>query len=268
MIVGVLYVGLAIGICSDNRLVVLSRRELAAFFCSPIAYIILFAFAVSAWGYFHFFIQSLQNAQDRRVPLSEPIVSFYILSLVPVFAMMFIVPTLTMRLLSEEKRTGTMEVLLTAPVGEINIVMSKFLAALIFFLIMWVPWGLMLVALRLENNNPLDYRPLLSFFLALLCSGASFLSMGLFFSSLTRSQIVAAILTFVGMVAMLGAYLLSGQLVESSAWRPVLSYVSFVELWATALQGQLAIKDLLFPISATVFWLFLTFKVLEARKWS
>ena len=90
----------------------------------------------------------------------------------------FLVPALTMRLLSEEKRTGTLEVLLTAPVNEAAVVLSKFLACWLFFMLCWVPTGLYLIALRVEGGQPFDYRPLLSFYLAVGASGAAFIAIG------------------------------------------------------------------------------------------
>jgi ABC-type transport system involved in multi-copper enzyme maturation permease subunit len=187
---------------------------------------------------------------------------------VPVVSVIIVVPVLTMRLLSEERRTGTLEVLLTAPVDEPAVVLSKFIAAWVFFMALWVPWGLFLVALRWEGGQPFDWRPLLSFFIGLACSGASFLSMGLFFSSLTRNQIASAVLTFMGMMLLVSLFFIIRMLPAASDWRTLATHVSFINLWQSTLEGKLVPRDLLFPLSATVFWLFLTVKVLEARKWS
>jgi ABC-2 type transport system permease protein len=177
-----------------------------------------------------------------------------------------------MRLLSEEQRTGTLEVLLTAPVDEGPIVLSKFLAAFIFFMMIWLPWGLFLVALRVEGGQPFEYHPLLTFFIALACSGAGFLSMGLFFSSLTRNQIAAAILTFMGMVVLTGFFfgkeILRNRAGGSdSVWVSVLQHMSWIDLWWTSMEGMLAPRMLIFHVSAALFWLFLGVKVLESRKW-
>src|SRR5205807_651435 len=116
----------------------------------------------------------------------EPIVRRYIVDLIPVIAQMFVVPVLTMRLLSEEKRTGTLEMVLTVPVNELTITLSKFLAAWIFYLLTWLPTFLFLVALRAMGEKEFDYRPLLSFNFAVMATGAGFIAMGLFFSSITR----------------------------------------------------------------------------------
>jgi ABC-type transport system involved in multi-copper enzyme maturation permease subunit len=200
-------------------------------------------------------------------PMVEPIILQYVFSLLPVFVLVLLVPLLTMRLLSEEKRSGTLEVLLTAPVDDMWVVLSKFFAALVFFMLIWAPWGLFLVALRVGVGQPFDYRPLLSFSIGLICSGAGFLSMGLFCSALTRNQIIAYVLTVAGMIILLAIFFINQELPETSGWRPVLTSASFVDQWMNTLQGKLSVRDVFFPLSSAVFWLFLTVKVMEARKW-
>lgn len=269
--VGALYGLAALGLASDNRLVVLTRRELSAIFYSPIAYIVLLAMSII--GYFRYFefVSTLEYAARERQLVLEPIVSRYLLSLVPVIAVLFVVPVLTMRSFSEERRTGTLEVLFTAPVDEVSVVLSKFFAALIYFLVLWLPWGLYLVALRAASGQSFDYRPLMGFYLVQVVTGAGFLSMGLFFSSLTRNQIVAAALAFAGMVFMFAFYIL-GQLVDvgqiSLDWGPVFQRLSFVDFWQETFRGRLSLRSVLLHLSLAVFWLTLTVKVLEARRWA
>jgi ABC-type transport system involved in multi-copper enzyme maturation permease subunit len=277
MSAGLLYMAISVGMWSDSRLMVLTRREMAAFFFSPLAYIVLFGIIVVAWMVFLRFVNSYLwlyepiAGRSQVVQRLEPILTNYIVDLTPVMCATFIVPVLTMRLLSEEQRTGTMEVMLTAPLDEITVVMSKFLAAFVFFMLLWLPFGLNLVALRVEGGNEFDYRPILSFFIALACSGAGFLSMGLFFSSLTRNQLTAAVLTFVGMLFLLFVFLLKfvfgDEGGQTNVWTMILNHVSYIDLWYKSLKGQLPLRDLIFHLSAAVFWLFLTVKVLESRKW-
>jgi ABC-type transport system involved in multi-copper enzyme maturation permease subunit len=263
------YAGLAVGIASDHQLAAMTRRELAAFFFSPIAYIVLAGFIFLGMIQFYIFVKALAGPRSGLAgnPVAEPIVARYVVSLFPVIGAMIAVPLVTMRLLSEEKRTGTLEVLLTAPVTEGAVVLSKFLAALVFFILLWVPWGLFLIALRVGGEQPFEYRPLLSFFLCLMCWGAGFLAMGLFCSSLTRNQIIAFLLGFIGMMILLGFYIISLYVPEESAWKTVLAYASFVDAWGSTLQGKLSVRDILFPVSSAVLWLFATVRVMEARKW-
>jgi ABC-type transport system involved in multi-copper enzyme maturation permease subunit len=266
MAVGLLYLAFAVGICSDARYVVMVRRELSAYFYSPIAYLVLFGMTVIGWWTYATFSSLLIEFMERSRPIPEPIVFNFIVDFYPVMSLLFVVPALTMRLLSEERRTGTLEVMLTAPVDERTVVLSKFTAALVFFLFLWIPWGLFLIALRVEGGQPFDYRPLLSFSVILVCTSAALLSMGLFFSSLTRNQIVAAVLSFMGMMLMLGLYFVQNQV--GPTWQTVFAQLSFVDQWIQSLRGKLYLRSVIAQLSITVFWLFLTVKALEARKWS
>lgn len=269
---GALYAVFGASFFLENRFVVLTRRELAAFFYSPIAYIVLLGLTLVGCWYFAQFIWTLRTAALDNQSLIEPIISYYLLDIWPIICVIFIVPVLTMRLMSEELRTGTMEVLFTAPLGEVPVVLSKFTAALIFYLLLWLPWGLFLIALRVGNGEPFEYRPLLGFYIMLACTGANFLAMGLFFSSLTRNQIIAAVATFGGMLFLTSLFFIKrslqgGQTPVSSAWVPVLTHVNFIDVWWQSLEGKLPLQGLLFQVSSAVFWLFLTLKVLESRKW-
>jgi ABC-2 type transport system permease protein len=272
IVAGIIYLLSSIGFASENRLVVMTRRELTAFFVSPIAYMVMAGFTVIfAWNY-RIFLRELAEGTEFNRPLEEPIVQNYIVSFFPVIAVLFAVPLLTMRLLSEERRTGTYEVLVTAPVSEYLVVLSKFFAALMFFMFLFVPWLLFLVSLRLEGGEAFDYRPLLTFFLALLASAAGFIAMGLFFSSFPRNQIIAAALTFMGMVILVGLFFLNRELKPGEGFggavKPVVRTMSFVNMWIEAGLGKLWLRDVVYHLSAAVLWLFLSIKVLEARKWT
>jgi ABC-type transport system involved in multi-copper enzyme maturation permease subunit len=265
---GLLYAAVSAGLCSDNTFITLTRRELLAFFYSPVAYFVLIAMTVVAWIYFFFFL--IRSAQGGGELFSPMVVSAYVFDWGSIFCLVLIVPLLTMRLLSEERRSGTLEVLLTAPVNETTIVLSKFTAALIFFLMTWLPWPLFLLALRIENGQPFDGSPLISFLIAQALLGAAYLSMGLFFSSLTGNQIVSAILTAVGMifwVVLALAQWVIGRRSTGAGWATALDHVSFVRLWDDSLRGAISPRSVLFFLSVTVFFLFLTVKVLESRKW-
>jgi hypothetical protein len=267
--VGALYMLVSVGLWSDRPVVVLTRRELAAFFYSPMAYFVLLGFSFIAWIQLWFFVESLlPNPMGRRSPVIEPIVRDYVGSWLPIFANLLLVPVLTMRLLSEERRSGTLEVLLTAPVDETQVVLSKYFAAVIMYVVAWVPFGLFLTAIPLGGGPPFDYRPLLSFFVGLLVTGAGFVGMGLFFSSLTRNQIAAVILTFAGMIALTAVQVARNFVTPEGGWDSTLTHLSYLEVWTTTLEGKVVLRNLLFYASMAIFWPFLTVKVLEARKWT
>ncbi len=262
-----LHFALSLGICSDHPFIVLTRRELASFFFSPIAYLVLFGSTVVAGILFYLVIASIFLDAVRGETIFEPIVYFYLGNAIPVIIQMIVVPVLTMRLLSEEKRSGLMEMLLTAPVNESSVVMSKFLAVWIFWLLTWLPYFLFLVGLRVAGGEEFDYRPLLSFALALAATGGGFMAMGLFFSSITQNQIIAAVLTFVGMMVHLSLFMFQGVFDPGSVWREIFTYASFFDLWRMYLQGNFAPRFLVFHVATMVFFLYLSVKVLEARKW-
>jgi hypothetical protein len=268
VLVGVLYMLVSAGLWSDRPLAVLTRRELGAFFYSPIAYFVLLGVGFIAWVQLWLFIQMLlPDAFGERNIVLEPIVRRYVGFWLPIFVNVLIVPVLTMRLLSEERRSGTLEVLMTAPVGETQVVLSKFFAALIMYLVAWLPFGMFLLALPLGGAEPFDYRPLLSFFVALLVTGAGFIGLGLFFSSLTRNQIAAVVLTFAGMLFLTAVGPAVEFMPRDSNWRVLLNHLSYLRAWGDTLDGKLIPRDLLFYACMAVLWPFLTVKVLEARKW-
>jgi ABC-type transport system involved in multi-copper enzyme maturation permease subunit len=269
---GLLYAFTALLIVSDNRFVVMTRRELAAYFYSPIFYMVLIFFAVGHWvGFSGTLIRLLDERVQMMGGVREPIIYYFVYGLAPVFLYVFGIPVLTMRLLSEEKRSGTIEVLLTSPVDETTIVMSKFFAAFIVCMLTWLPMLLLFVGLRINGNAPFDIRPLFSFGIALALTSAAGVGVGVLFSCLTKNQITAAVLTFVFMLAWTMVHILRDSIAslskEKTIWTDIFLHVSYLDLWVETLQGKLVPRSVLFPSSLAIFSLFLSVKVLEARKW-
>jgi ABC-2 type transport system permease protein len=257
----------------EEQIVVMTRRELASFFYSPIAYLVLLALTADGWiCLYSFVVNAVRVTESQGAVLFEPVITHYFFGLFPIVAVLVVVPLLTMRSFSEERRTGTLELLLTAPVSEWMVVLSKFLATLALFMLLWVPWLVFLLTVRVEGRpEEFALTPLLSFLIGLVCMGANFVGMGIFFSCITRNQIIAAVLAFTGMFFLLFIYIGHWMLQDSSAgnpWIPVLEHLSFVDLWLRTTQGKLQPQFLVYHLSAAFFWLFLTVKVLEARKWS
>jgi ABC-2 type transport system permease protein len=266
LLLGVLYSLFGAALFADWPFFVLFRRELGSFFYSPMAYLALVGFAACSWISYWMFLRTIDPTSPDARPY-EPIIANYIFALIPVITVVAVVPVLTMRLLSEERGSGTLEVLLTAPVDETPVVLSKFFAAFVTYLVMWVPFALYLLAIPLSGGNVFDYRPLFSFLIGLSVTGAGFISMGLFCSSLTRSQVASFMLGLGGMTALLACCLATWVMPEGSNWRTFFSHLSFLEVWRSTLQGKLVPRQLLFFSSLTVLCLFLTVKVLESRKW-
>jgi len=268
--VGLAFLSLAVAVTVDAPLVVLVRRELASYFYSPIAYVLLFGVAVVSGLMYWLFKSYLPFGGGEDVPIGsvpEPILRQHMgLSIVAALITPVLVAVITMRTFSEEKRTGTLEVLLTAPVNDWAVVLSKFAAAFVMYLLCWLPSVVYLVALRYAGGSPFDYRPLLAYFPAVLACGVSFVGFGVFVSSLTRNQILAAVGTFAGLFAMF-LTLLRETLSISADWKNVLAKVDYATLWGNSLTGKLPVPETCIQLSLGVFWLFLTAKVLEARRW-
>lgn len=267
LFLGTLYVVVGFGTVSENPVVVLTRRELVSFFYSPIIYFVLVVMTVNGWAwYITSLVPVITESVARGLPINEPIVG-NLATLLPVLALIVVIPAITMRTLSEEQRTATLEMLLTAPVSEWQVVVGKFLATLIVFLVLCIPWGLYLLSLRIEGGTPFDYRPLLSFGLALIATGGAFIAMGVFFSSLTRDQIVSFALTAMGIVTALAIIFIQQFPGISPRLQTVLQRFSFVSFWFDSMTGKVMLRDMLVYFSIALFFLYLTTKVLESRRW-
>jgi ABC-type transport system involved in multi-copper enzyme maturation permease subunit len=243
--------------------VVLTRRELSGYFYSPIAYVVMLAMALLGGLAYWYFLQGIVSG----AVLYEPIVANYYRAFPPI-VVLFLVPAITMRLVAEEKRTGTYEVMMCAPVKETTVVLSKFVGCLAFFVMLWGIWALYLIALRVEGGKEFDYRPLLGFYFVLTITGTAFVSMGLFFSSLSRNQVIGAVLTFMGMLVIFFLGILSSLEAVAPLWRGVFRHLSYADLWEAALLGQVHVREIVLQGTFAFFWLFMATKVLEARRWS
>jgi ABC-2 type transport system permease protein len=263
MSIGAIYVCVGAFLVSDAAVVVMTRRELSSYFQTPIGYFVLLGVVLIAGLSYTFFVVGL--AGDATY---EPIIKRYLGDFYSIVSTMLIVPAITMRLFSEEKRTGTYEVLMVAPVSEPPVVVSKLFAGWVFFMLTWVVWAAYLVVLRLENDKPFEYRPLLSFFMMVGVTGLNFIAMGMFFSSLTKNQIVAAMLTYGGMIFWLSLIFAQRLVGQDTIWRTIFTHTNFVSLWWESLDGRLHLRDAFIQLSFAAFWSYLTVKVLEARRWS
>jgi ABC-type transport system involved in multi-copper enzyme maturation permease subunit len=123
------------------------------------------------------------------------------------------------------------------------------------------------VGLYTITGTTFDYRPLLGFFIVTIVTGAGFISLGLFFSSLTRNQIVSGVLTFGALFVLFLVLFLKNLPDRNSVWRKALEHVSYIDSWINAINGKMQPATLLFSLSMAIFFLFETVKVLESRKW-
>src|SRR6188508_2572162 len=176
----------------------IANKELRSYFSSPIAYIIIGFFLLPFGVFFYLYLtnfvrQSLQSAQFGGAMNINQQVIRYVLQNASVI-ILFIMPMITMRTYSEEKRSGTIELLLTSPLTDVEIILGKFLGALGLYLAL-LAVTVLYIAILFWFGNP-EWRPIVAGYLGLLLMGGCFISTGLFLSSVTKNQIVAAFLTF------------------------------------------------------------------------
>jgi ABC-2 type transport system permease protein len=249
------------------RMAMLIDREVGAYMLSPIAYIVLIAMLVITGMNFWLLVEQLSQVRAEVVGESTPIVRFVAYNLWFWLGMLFVVPAITMRLLAEEKRSGTIEVLMTAPVTEVQVVLSKFIAAVMFYSLVIAPSAFFLLILSQAGKFEIEVRPLLAVYIGILTVGAMFLSIGLFFSSLTRNQIVAFMLTVMVLIPIFSTFVLEDFKDRMGQWWPVAEYVSVLLHLAKLCRGIMDVKFILFHLSVASFMLFVTVKLVEARKW-
>lgn len=248
----------------------IAKRELQAYFTSPIAYALIAVFLVLAGFFFYsllwwFNAQAMQMAQNpyyaQQVNINQMVYAplFHNMSII----LLLIIPLLTMRLLAEEKRVGTEELLYTSPVSVFQIILGKYLASLIV-LATTLALTLVHAIFVFAYGNP-ELAPILCGYLGLFLLGAAFLAVGIFFSSLTDNQIVAAVLTF---GALLMFWVLSWAAGSAGGfWREVLNYLSFFQHFDNLTRGILDTSDLAYYVSFAAFGLFLTHSVIQSRRW-
>jgi ABC-2 type transport system permease protein len=246
----------------------LFKRELSAYFLGPMAFLILLAFQAIAGINFLDVIESLAKNPRVYSGMHDPLNRY--LSASPSFwiALLVALPALTMRLLAEEKRSGTIETLLTVPVTETEVVFAKWLAGLFMYLGLLLPFAVYLPFLYYQGKFHFDPGPFLALAIGMTTLGMMFVAIGLFFSALTRNQIVAAIWTFVLMFAFIFLTNIAhndAQL-RQSQWAEVIQFTSVLwQVYHFGL-GQLDLRFVTLHLSVCAFMLFLTIKVVQWRR--
>ena len=248
---------------------VICRKELGSYFASPIAYLLLTMFGL-IFGFFFwnalgfFVIQGVQmQMRGSMFPMNinEQIIR-PLLSNVSVVGVFFI-PIITMRLFAEEKRTGTIELLATSPIRDLEIILGKWLAAIGLYCCLLL-FTAVNFAFLFRFGNP-DWKPLAVGYFGLLLQAGALLAIGTFISTLTRNQIIAGAATFGVCLLLWVLDWVSGY--DSSTWARVLSYMSVITHFESFGRGVLDFKDALFYISLIFLGLFFTARSLESLRW-
>ena len=236
-------------------------RELRAYFFSPLAYVVL-TFFLLVNGYVFLLILSYLN--DPRARSGAPLELFFGQTIFFWLVLLFVTPILTMRLISEERKTGTIEMLMTAPVTETQVVLGKYFAALGYYLFLWLPTLGYVAVVALHGT--VDPGPVAAGYLGVAGIGALFLAAGLFGSALAKNQIVAAIVAFALLVFFFTFGLLEN-LVTGETARKVFGYLNLWQHMDELSRGIVDTRRLVYYLSLTAFFLFLTSRALEAKKW-
>jgi len=246
------------------------KREIKAYFASPIAYVILAIFLIITGFFFYlmlmaFNLRCMQMAQypymARGMSLNEMLVRplFQNMSII----VLLVIPMITMRLYAEEKKSGTIELLFTAPLSDVETATGKFLTAFFMFFLMTALS--LLYPFILSRVSTIEWGPVWSGYIGFLLMGGAFISIGLLISAFTSNQIVAAILTF----GVLLFFWMIGWLSEfvTGAASTVLSYLSLIEHFSDFAKGVCDTKDVVYYLSVIFFGLFATVQILDSSKW-
>jgi ABC-2 type transport system permease protein len=233
-------------------------REWRAYFFSPLAYVIMAAFLLLN-GIIFYVILSYLSAPTA--PKGQALLLLFTNTYFWIFNL-FVVPVIAMRLFPEERRSGTIESLLTAPVSEAEVVIGKFLGAFGFFLTLWAPT--LLYVLFLRSQTRIEIGPVASGYLAVALLGAYFLSVATFASTLTKNQIVAAILGFAMLIPIFSVGL-AEQMVSGTA-RDWLGYFNLWDHMDEFARGVVDTRRIVYYLSGTALFLFLATVSLAAKK--
>jgi ABC-2 type transport system permease protein len=254
---------------SVRNVLAIAEKELRSYFASPIAYIIIGLFALLFGVFFNLYLavfiqRSMGMSQfggGGAANINQDMIRGVLMNAAVII--LFVMPMITMRTYAEEKRSGTIELLLTSPVTDLQIILGKFFGAMGLFLAM-LALTLIHTGILFLYGNP-DWKPIATGYLGLILMGGCFLAVGLLISSLTKNQIVAGMVTF-AVFLMLWVINWIGQFVGPTM-QSVLAYLSLTEHYDDFAKGIVDTKHLIYYASFMAFGLFLTAKSVDSERW-
>jgi len=253
-----------------RNILAIAGKEFRSYFASPIAYVIIGLFA-AIFGVFYAaildFFMGLSMGGGQFAGMQGP-VNVNQQMIRPLFGnasvvALFVLPMITMRTYSEEKRTGTIELLLTSPLTDVQIVLGKFLGAMALYAIMLLV-TLIYVGILFVYGSP-EWRPVAAGYLGLLLMGASFISLGLLISSFTKNQIVAVMITFAALLILWVIDWLGKM--GGPTTQEIIKYLSITEHFEDFSRGIIDTKHLVYYLSFITFGLFLTTRSVDSERW-
>jgi ABC-2 type transport system permease protein len=259
-----------------KNILAIFQKEIKAYFVSPIAYVVLTVFLVIS-GYFFYnilsiFIERSMFAMMQSQQFGGPPPSIDVPALVSrnffgvtSTVILFMLPMITMASFADEKRRGTMELLMTSPITNLQIVIGKFLASLCFYVVMLFPTMLYMSLVVIYSSPRMAIGPILSGYLGLLLLGGSLIALGIFISTLTENQIVASSITF-GSFLILWVIDLSARS-GGTVLQEVLGYLSILNHFEDFSKGVIDTSSMVVYASFIFLGLFLTFRSIESLRW-
>jgi ABC-2 type transport system permease protein len=251
------------------------RKEMGHYFVSPIAYIFIGLFLILSAFFFNVILtavikesfqmemQSMQmgGAPSFDAPAEVMRAFFGLLSTL----VLFFTPILTMSVYAEERKRGTMELLMTSPISELDIVLGKFLASLSLFAIMLLPTASYLIFMVLHSDPMMPWRMVLAGYAGVLLLGGSLLALGSFVSSLTENQLIAAAITFAASLFIWVIDILGRD--SDSVVGAVLHYLSVIRHYEDFTRGVIDTSGLIYYASFIVLFIFLTVRSVDSMRW-
>jgi ABC-2 type transport system permease protein len=248
---------------------IICRRELGSYFSSPIAWLLVTMYSL-IFGYFfwvylgQFVVQSMELqmlGQAAPTNINEEIIRPLLAN--ASFLGIFFIPLISMRLFAEEKRNGTIELLATSPVRDMEVILGKWFAATILYCWLLAYAGISFGFLFIYGHP--DWKPLAVAYLGMILQGAAMLALGIFISTLTRNQIIAGAGTFAACLLLWVFSWVSS--FNAAGWAQVLSYLSIISHFDSFGRGILSSKDLIYYASVIFLGLFFTARSLESLRW-
>jgi ABC-2 type transport system permease protein len=238
------------------------KRELYSLFVTPLAWVLITTFLMVQG--IHVFILVSQYATTVDLGEGGPVQAFFGKTILLYLPLLFVCPLLTMRLFAEERRSGTIEALLTAPVGTLGVTLAKYAAALTTYALMWAPTVLYVVIIG--KTGDVDWRAVGSSYLGVLAVGAGFLAIGTMTSALTQSQLTAAVLSAMAVIFLFMVGI--GEFVADSG--PMHDVCAYVSVWSQMndfSQGIIDLRRLTLDATLVAVPLFITTRAVESWRW-
>jgi ABC-2 type transport system permease protein len=253
---------------SVRNVLAIADKELRSYFASPIAYIIIGLFALIFGRFFDVYLAFFVQRSSGMGPMgggshniNQDMIRYLLMNSAVII--LFVMPMITMRTYAEEKRSGTIELLLTSPLTDLQIILGKFLGAMGLYAAMLVV-TLLHMTILFWYGNP-EWRPIAAGYLGLILMGGCFISLGLLISSFTKNQIVAGVITF---AAFLMLWIISWNAEQSGPWaRAILTHLSIIDHFDDFARGIIDTKHLIYYLTFITFGLFLTAKSVDSERW-